>query len=168
MDCEEKCKYVRLAAFVDTDGHININRKTSSSGRYNYRIHIAVTNTNTLLMDWLVENIGGSYPNPVETGEGNKNVYHWNLNGKKAYRAILAIKDYLILKQEQAEICIKLYEKVSKWKFTNNRPLWAEKLSEKLYQRCRFLNKKGESSEVEIKSNPTIIRRKVITLEEFA
>lgn len=168
-DCKEYYNIVRLAAFIDTDGHININRTSAASGRYHYRIHLAITNTNTLIIDWAVANFGGTYPKPTPTGEGHKDVYHWNLSGKRAYRVLLLIKDDLLLKREQAEICIKHFEKVSKWKFTNNRPLWAEKLSEELYQRCRLLNKKGEFIEdVKVKSYSRIVKRKVITLEEFA
>ena len=152
----EECKKIRLlekvAAFVDGEGNIGIQKHVAPSGNYAYHQYLYVVNTDIRLIEWLVENFGGKIPNPKKgKKENHKDAYYWNLNGSYSYKIIKKMRPYLILKQEQADCAIELYEKVSKFRYGNTPiPVHKIKLSEELYQRCRDLNKKGKSNNEEV------------------
>lgn len=162
---------IYFAGFIDADGTIGIGRHLTTVGNYSYHQKIQVTSTNVHMVNWIVKKFGGKFPKPVEDKrEVCKDTYHWYLTGRKSYRLIKDIFPYLIIKQEQSDCAIELYEKVSKFKYgsTNPIPLYKRKQAENLFYKCRELNKKGkESIEEHIEIETKLVRRKTITLEEF-
>ena len=165
---EKEALLTQLAMCVDTDGFINIQ----SSEGHGCTQHFGVVNTNTKLMEWLVNNFGGKMPNPRITDNPKwKNGYRWSLSGSNSYKLLKKIRQYLLLKGEQADCAIELYEKVSKLHYGSGsgkgkriKPESKKKLQEELFQKCKALNKTGKSEE-----EPqllTLIRR-TITLEEY-
>lgn len=155
----------KLAAFVDGEGTIGITRQ-SRKPSYNYRYHerLQIVNTDIRLINWLVDNFGGKLPQPIDNGENHKDKYSWELGGYSSYKLIKRIYPYLILKQEQADCCIELYEKVST-RLDNNKPLtgYKKELAERLYQKCKELNKRGiisnnnEEIEVSVKIRKDVL-----------
>lgn len=155
MVCEE-CLLRQLAAFVDGEGTIGINRTLLLSGGYSYSQRLLVTGTDIRLMNWLVDNFGGKFPKEQKRKrENHKDLYEWQLCGYKSYNLIKKIRKYLLLKQEQADCAMELYVKFTKLHYgsTNPIPDYKRKLAEELYQMNKKLNRKGKynnDEEVEI------------------
>lgn len=160
---EKECLYARLAMAIDTDGSIGIRKN-----QRNYIQVIQFSNTNIKLIEWIVENFGGNIPNPqVFDNPKWKDVYHWQLHGSDSYKIIKKIKLYLIIKQEQADCTIELYEKVNKWCYYIM-PRYKKNLANKLYERCKILNKRGMSEYGVEERIPKLKERKVVeTLEKY-
>lgn len=79
-DCEERVLLGMLAAFMDGEGTVSIGRQMFK-GKYNYSQRIRISNTDIRLIEWLVENFGGSFPKPQNKGENFKDNYNWALSG---------------------------------------------------------------------------------------
>lgn len=164
----EKEQLIRMAMCVDTDGHIGITKEEAKYIKYSQ--YIIIVNTNIKLIEWCVGNFGGKIPKPQNRGENNKDSYLWKLYGYNSYKLIKKIRTFLLLKQEQADIVIELWEKVSKWKYGgfNSMPKYNRELAESLYKRCRELNKRGKSNEES--RLPKLVRKKTKvteTLEDY-
>ena len=95
------------AGIVDGEGCIGIY-ETKRSGRVAglYSV-VTVTNTNLILLDWLVSRFGGTY-NIHNRVEGQKTSFVWRLYSRQAANFIEQILPHLRLKWEQAEIVLKL------------------------------------------------------------
>ena len=100
--------YCRLAAFIDGEGSISIER-TSPSPRLQrrssprYQSYIRVTNTNELLMFWLVEHFGGSYRIRKRDKATHKYAFVWTVGDRGAYDVLRHTRDLLVLKRPQCE-----------------------------------------------------------------
>ena len=166
MITEEDMMHARLAMAIDTDGNIGIGKVRENES---YRHQINVANTNIKLIEWLVENFGGKIPEPqVRDNPKHKDLYLWYLTGSNAYKILKKIRPYLLLKGEQADCVIELYEKVSKWYYTGwkQRPKYKKELQEELYQRVKALNKKGKHTEDQ--EPPKLVERRIVeTLERY-
>lgn len=169
-ECKRKILLSSLAAFIDGEGTIKIMHRLTYSNTYSYQQQLMVGNTDVRLIEWLVENFGGTMPKPHKVlGENRKDSYDWRLSGSKSCRLLKLVRPYLMLKQEQADGAIMLYEKVSKWKYggrNNSMPPHKRKLAETLYQRNKELNKRGKNDmdneeEVEVLV-PVKVRREVL------
>lgn len=158
------CKDIRLleklAAFVDGEGYIGIGKYQAPRGYFTYRQRLQIVNTDVRLIEWLIKNFGGVFPKVVSDkresskGRKHKDKYNWALSGSDSYKLIKNIQPYLILKQEQADNAIELYEKVSKfhYSYNNQMPLHKRKLAEDIFQRNKELNMKGkyEGEEIDV------------------
>ena len=165
-ECKERIKLEKLAAFVDGEGSIIINKRIRINGKISYVQQIQIGNTDMRLIEWLIENFGGIMPKPY-AGSGNRKVsYIWSLTSSNSYKLINKIRPYLLLKQEQADNAIELYEKVTKWHYTSTKPMPKHKreLAERIWKRNRKLNMRGKLEESD---EPKLVRREVRTLEEF-
>lgn len=165
-----KEKLIYLSGIFDGEGCVSIGRQKRTFG-YVYQQQLSIGNTDIRLIEWLIENFGGSMPK-TQKKEGNRKYnYLWSLHGSKSYKLLKKIHPYLIIKQEQADNAIELWEKVSKWHYgggdiSNKRfmPEHKRKLAEELYQRNKELNMKGKNKETKSK---LVRRERIITLEEF-
>ena len=168
MITEEECNKIRLlehfAGMMDCDGYISV-RKNAHNDTYQQKI--GFSNTNVKIIEWIVKNFGGKMPKEyVIDNMKYKNSYRWQLTGSNSYKLLKKIRPYLIIKCEQAELAIELYEKVTKWKYCTKNPIPNHKkeLAVKLYQKCRALNKTGKSEnneEVELLV-PVKVRKDVL------
>ena len=154
MITEEECEKIGLlkmmAAFVDGEGTIAIAMRRTSYGHV-YNQTILVANTDIRLVEWLVDNFGGIFPKARVRGENLKDTYLWQLYGSHSYKLIKKIHPYLILKQEQADNAIELWERVSILNYGGNKsmPAHKRKLAEELYHRNKKLNMRGKSEDIE-------------------
>ena len=157
-----------LAGIIDGEGTIGVY-KLAQGRRFDYFQQISVGNTEVLLIYWLVDNFGGRIPK-IRKGKGNrKDSYVWALYGSNSYKLIKKVMSHLLLKQEQADNAMELWEKVSKFVYNRNkpRPLYKTKLAEELYQRNKLLNMRGRVvEESDLIEEPKLVR-KVTTLEEY-
>ena len=169
-DMDDIYKLIYLAGIIDGEGTIGIGRQMLPNNNYTYRQHLIIGNTDIRLIEWLVENFGGKFPKAVNSNEKWKDSYMWQLTGTKSYKLLKKVRPYLLLKQEQADNAIELWEKVSNYVYSRShkRPEYRTELSEELYHMCRELNKKGKHDE---ESEPPRLLRKNIkvteTLEEY-
>ena len=151
---------------IDTDGNIGISKNQNRG----YAQYLRATNTNFKRIQWLLDNFGGNYIKREYDNDAWKDQYLWSIFGFESYKLLKNIRPYLLLKQEQADTAIELYEKVSKWHYGKSKPIPKAKkdLQIKLYQNCRVLNKKGKPEEHA--EQPKLIRKTIKvteTLEEY-
>ena len=101
--------WARLAAFIDGEGTIYINRYRAGSIHKTqlHRLSVSIKNSSVLLMAWLTGTFGGS----VSQDKG-KNVlarlpiYQWRLNELQAEVVLAKCLPFFVIKREQAEIGI--------------------------------------------------------------
>lgn len=138
---------VYLGGYIDGDGTIGI-QKHGDIKLPNYHHRLSVGSTDMRSMEWIKQNYDGDINAYEHKKEEWAKIYKWQISGKKSYKLIKDVRDYLMLKQEQADAVIELYERVTRRNF-RSRPAWAIKLQEKLFQRCKKLNKRGVIEEGE-------------------
>ena len=166
---DEKYKYAQLAAFVDGEGTIGVYKHKQYWG-YSYIQTLIVTNSDIRLITWLIDNFGGKYPKPKKYENKNwKDGYQWQLTGKNSYKLLKDIREHLLLKREQADCAIDLYEKISRWRYSGSSPMPKHKkeLSEELYQKCKKLNKTGRLDEEDKLEIKITIKKKDRTWDDY-
>lgn len=129
-----------LAAIVDGDGHIEINK----SGKWKYRIRLGVTNTSEALMDYLQATYGGNVHGPHKSKHKNhKDRFIWLCSTKEAIKLIKQIEPYLVIKYEQADLAIEAWGDTFKWDYSRRKrkiPKFALDKREDYYQQMKKLN----------------------------
>ena len=110
-----------LAGIIDGEGTISICDKRvqarKSKGirkmviriyraRINFSTHVTVCNTDPRIMDWLIENFGGSISVSKRQKENWKIKLTWVMPTKLISTLLEAILPFLILKAEQAKLMI--------------------------------------------------------------
>lgn len=104
------CAY--LAALVDGEGTIGIyTSRGIRSLSPSFYVQITVVNTSTVLMDWLVQNIGGRVDvrrDSKSRPANHKQPYGWRVHGANADVLIRAIRPYLVIKTQQADLALRL------------------------------------------------------------
>lgn len=88
-----------IAGFFDGEGSVTIGRHNGAESSYSLRI--SVTNTNREIIDWLVDNLGGSVSN-VKLKGNRQQSYLWYLAAVKASDVLYALLPFLRVKREQA------------------------------------------------------------------
>ena len=103
-----------IAGIVDGEGYIGIYKHPDNYTIY--RTIVGVTNTDLKLVDWLHEMLGGNIYEKPSYGKNHKTQYNWKLNGTHIVDLLKAIRPYLRLKDEQADIILELESmKVKYW-----------------------------------------------------
>lgn len=119
----DKVKWSYLAGIVDGEGciscskawivqrnEVNLQRPVDEQRRYwQYQLYIQVTNTNLVLMKWLVETFGGEYHQTYkeDVEKNHKARYEWQpKSGNHRKNILLGILPYLLLKREQAVLAL--------------------------------------------------------------
>lgn len=121
-----------IAGIFDGEGCIGIYS-------YSYRcfIQLSVSNTNEKLIDFLFSKLTGNISKEkTPKKDGWKKECKWKSGYFQAYEILKILQPYLILKKEQADICIDFYKKRHLLSFE-------EQLEYKL--KTQELNKKGVS-----------------------
>ena len=138
----DKAKFIYLAGIIDFDGEGCLIISRSNRGNYmNYYGRIHVKNTNTNLMDWLVQHFGGNIHTNNPTDKLRHAIaYSWYFSGDAhdKEKLLLAIMPYLIVKKEQAKILLEFF-RISGEKNPEKR--------ENLYQQIHALNRRGPTVE---------------------
>ncbi|MGE5524337.1 MAG: hypothetical protein ACM3SS_11525 [Rhodospirillaceae bacterium] len=107
---------IYLAGVVDSDGSISISKNLPATIKNaptlknpRYVLHLAVVNTSKDLMEWLVSTFGGVYrPRKMQRPDKQRVTYDWRFNNGKALPLLEALKPYLIVKKERAQVGIDL------------------------------------------------------------
>ena len=166
-ECEDKRLLSMLAAFIDGEGTIGIRRAITTKGSYTHNQYIGLANTDIRLMKWVVDHFGGRMPKPKRDKRSNyKDKYTWYLGGFNSYQIIRAIRPYLVLKQEQADNAITLYEEITKWHY-NPLPNDKRELAGEIFQSNKELNKRGRPMDEEEIEIPVIVKIRKCDLDNW-
>lgn len=99
-----------LAGIIDGEGHIGLSKQK----RYNTpRGRLTITNTDSRLLLWLRDKIGGSITTnhaDVRTGGKWRKCFIWQVVSRQACEVLKACLPMLIVKREQAQIMIGYFE----------------------------------------------------------
>jgi hypothetical protein len=142
-----------LAGIIDGEGSITLQRSLArSSSRYVYPV-VTVANTDKRLIDWLIAKTGqGHWQYQTRTHLGCKSVYHWCIACNQAYDLLVMVRDYLVIKQLQADVAIALWtenqdalELAGRRRWGNHHPIpsWLQSWREASYLFMRDLNRRG-------------------------
>jgi hypothetical protein len=104
------------AGAMDSDGHITIRRVKSRT----YVIHIGFTNCYKPLVDQFKQSFGGSihFANQAVRKAQHRPTWVWAITNQQAADFLRNILPHLIVKKEQAELCLQLQERIDKYKAT--------------------------------------------------
>lgn len=99
-----------IAGLVDGEGNINISTAfcVGKSKSLSYHARVVITNTNELLMVWLLESLGGTIENRRHRKPNWKPSWNWAVYGDNAASLLKAIKPYLVIKKDQATLAMQL------------------------------------------------------------
>lgn len=101
-----------IAGVLDSDGWFSIKvGKGKKSPKF--EIRIGVSNTNKKLPLFFKRTCGGTITEKKKK-DGWKTEYCWELGNLKAYELIKNVEEYLIIKKDRADLCIKLQESLNK------------------------------------------------------
>lgn len=99
-------KIAYIAGFFDGEGCIRL--KHANQGGNSYYVWVAITNSNRLILDEVVELFGGNVRKAEKTV--NKIVYHYLITASEAVDFLKTIIQFLKEKKEQAELAIAFHE----------------------------------------------------------
>lgn len=145
MPTETECAY--LAGFVDGEGTLTITRHTRKDrpGYKRFNLRVAVYNTNFTVLNFLQNIFGGT----IMVAERENN---WKPQGQLAWseaqiiEILQAIRPYLIIKGEQADILLAMQETkmpASKGR-RNGQSAEVIALRNEAYCKLKILNKRGK------------------------
>jgi len=133
-----------LAGIIDGEGCITIKvQKKPRQNRLTYEVQIMVANTNLKLMDWLKERFDGNYYTINKKSQRHKTGYLWHFHKNKE-EVLKKILPYLVFKNEQAELALKVLE-IKKEGYYKREPNneFSNRLEE-VKQKMHVLNKRGK------------------------
>lgn len=147
-----------LAGFFDGEGCVQIVKPHGTSL---FVLSILVTNTDRNVLTLFQGEWGGSVVGPRKRKPGHKDIYVWRVDAKKAEKALLDLRKFLVVKRRQADVAI-LFRRLFKGKFIIPRgnadpEKGREKrervmgLREDFYHQIRSLNMRGSQSYKEAK-----------------
>ena len=129
-----------ITGLFDGEGHVSVLR-TWCQPKYHrkrhilYRLQLGIGNTNTEVLEWLVEKVGGKVYAVNWKAKGNRKLcWQWRYDGKKAEEFLKAIYPYSIIKRRQIEEALGFLGLGSEF-------VPAER--EEYYHRFRELNRRG-------------------------
>ena len=164
-----------LAGVIDGEGTVRIvkrkqyKKKVKSKLAKLYTVQLMIPNSDMRLITWLLENYNGFYNSQKRRGENWKIVHVWILNGLNAYKLLKEVREYLLLKQEQSDLCIMMYEKMNMHRHFCRRypkPSWAVNYQEDCFQRCKVLNRRGYIKEEDEEEDDMIIEEEDIESQQ--
>lgn len=136
-----------FAGIMDGEGSISIRRAKSQAKNheYQYRAYLQIGMTSREVLDWVKENIGGSYSKGTNDSVIAKAAYNWTMNPIDGAKVLEQILPYLVLKKRQALVFIEYAKTVSLRGSYGKKGLPTEinEERERLYQIMHKLNLKG-------------------------
>lgn len=102
-----------FAGVLDSDGCIAVSKMKPGQQRTKnprYVLGVIVTNTSPVLMDWLVENFGGTYKARKKAEPHHKVTYTWQRTNGYCVDLLKLVAPHLLIKQDRALLGIELIE----------------------------------------------------------
>jgi hypothetical protein len=101
-----------LSGLIMGEGWIGM-KKAKAGGRSIspvYSVAMTITNTNSKLISWCIENFGGNFYKNRSGNEKHKDAYTWQIQNNKLYPLLKKVLPYLVIKDEQAKIVLNYLE----------------------------------------------------------
>lgn len=101
-----------LSGLIMGEGWIGM-KKAKAGGRSVspvYSVAMTITNTNSKLISWCIENFGGNFYKNRSRSANHKEAYVWQLQNNKLYPLLKKVLPYLVIKDEQAKIVLNYLE----------------------------------------------------------
>ncbi len=96
-----------IAGLFDGEGCVTIAVQVGpGSLRRSHRLQISIANCDERLMLWLFETVGGSVKPRKSRSVKHRPGYDWKLFGRNAGELLSVIRDFLIIKKEQADTAL--------------------------------------------------------------
>ncbi len=126
------------AGVIDSDGCISMERST---------IRVTVTNTKEELPQWFEQRLGGYTYKQTPKNLRWRTTHYWVIQGEQAIQLLTQIRQWLVIKREQANVAIQYWTETQALRQYVGRghPRSAELRSfdEGLRARMRVLNRRG-------------------------
>ena len=134
---------VYMAATIDGEGSIGIEHLSPCKNRPKdyYVCRLTVVNTSLVLVEWLKAIFGGQF-DIIKKIKGRKTCYRWHIFGEDLEKVLIAIKPYLKIKANQAQIVLD-YRKtvgITGWNVSDE----ILKLRKNYWLKCKQLNQVGD------------------------
>lgn len=135
-----------LAGLFDADGCVRVNAQfTSRQANWCHTVRVIITNTDIVVMKWLVEHVGGKVRTRASKEQPKWKPRHdWTLRGRNAERFLEAVLPYLVIKGNRAQVALELGSTKQQ-----GRPLTDElvRKREALSDKMHDLNRRGIEQE---------------------
>jgi len=133
-----------LANFMDTEGFIGM---IYSKPEDRVIPLVVLSNTNKPWLEAIEDKWGGKVGIQRKPKPNYKTLWGWQVHGTYLSTVLKAIRPYLQLKGENADLCIELQTRITQkmGRYSNGRLTVEEKrLRFELYQRCKILTSRGD------------------------
>jgi hypothetical protein len=110
MNKPTEVDWARLAAFIDGEGSIVINKAGKNGTRFTVRI--SISNTDPRLIHWIKNTFGGSVCIHRVSNPKHRDSMKWDAACREAQTILQNCYQYLIIKREQADVALAYYETV--------------------------------------------------------
>jgi hypothetical protein len=112
LDAIPEMEWVRLAAFIDGEGHVGIQRvgecaTVKHPNRYFY-VNVIIANTDPRLPEWLLRTFGGTIGSQTRQTKRWKTAYKWRVSCRYGCEILRRARPYLLLKKEQCDVALAL------------------------------------------------------------
>jgi hypothetical protein len=105
--------WVRLAAFIDGEGSILLNRFSGKYRRKNMYVRVTVVNTDIRLPHWIASVFGGPVTSSdVRHSSKHRPCWRWQVSCTQAAQVLEGCMPYFLVKREQAELALKFQSTV--------------------------------------------------------
>lgn len=135
-----------IAGLLDGEGTVAIFRQRTQNRRggiwIGYSVHVNIANTNTEMLDWVAQRVGGKvYQRAKENYQNRpwKAVWYWHLYGHNATSFLRLVQPYVIAKRQQVALALEF--------LALGRNHAAPVVRADLWERMRTLNVRGTGNE---------------------
>ena len=152
MPTDQELLYAYLAGFIDADGSITIvtakSKKKIKSGTLDciqYCIKLSGHNCKIEPIQLLQKTFGGGKLRNTRRGKVKlhpnwRACYEWSITKNQAANALRRLLPYLIIKKEQALLCLQMDDLKKAHNASERR--WNKKLNQEINDKCEELKKK--------------------------
>lgn len=155
--------WIYLAGILDADGSICISKATAESlklGRCHnprYVLYLNIVNTSKELMDWLIQNFGGTnYKRRKRLSDNHRVTYDWRLSNNQCIEVLKLIEPFLIIKKDRAKLGIEFVEGMPERPRGQGAKTQANEVlrREALWNKMKELNQFGDTAATTKSSGP--------------
>lgn len=135
-----------IAGLIDGEGCIQIHSsKGPRSTRRSHSLQVSISNADPRLMMWLIEVIGGGVTPRKQRSLQHRIGYDWKIFSGNAGRLLEAVRAYLVIKSEQADLALAFLALNSRHGTSSGKPLSAAIVTgrESIRGKILRLNRKG-------------------------
>jgi len=127
-----------IAGLLDADGSVRIHKQFTSGGASRYTLDVRIANTDTKLIEYLINTVGGGVREHVQASR-RLVCYSWTICAVAALEFLQQVLPYMRTKKAEAEIGIRFQKQ--RGTVGQHRTYEEKEMDETLYLRCKELKK---------------------------